>query len=798
MMNNMLNTQGIESTLKSYGITGNPYVDSMIYAQIVPVIFAFWSTMTRVFKKVFVYIVQCVYGYLQSRWISKISDADIVFYTEIKKCDALFYNFVLNNIIKNDDVKSDKNSTQFIDIIQKFMEEKKQESNTPYYEHYKQTASYKKWATEYELHINTDTTDGSKLSYTKSYKSFEMKEDICKTFVYQDLIIKMALMTDSSVGSKIEVTIFQLKSQATQKFKLHMFENFLEKRFQFRANIPIIQSVMITHPSLIQKMHTFCGNNRDRNTIANKLTCGNKEYISQSKGSDTKLTDGFASIKLSTKDNHDIVFDDTITDYNNRFEYEAYSSSAANSDETFDGLFTKYISSVRNDNYGYHYGFFCHNDSTILVYFHEGKFFVTFITYNKYVSLKHIKDVVNGIFTGKISNRQTSTSNKKSKRPVYIYKRVDKHWSNYELDIRTFESIYLPNTIMSEISREFEKFSQMKQLYKKLQIPYRKGILFYGPPGTGKTSLVKALAYEHQLNIYVINVNDSDINDDSIGNILSSIGKSGSKILLFEDIDSAFSDKEMVKNEAKTTYEGNKEVVVDIKEDKTTGKDKAPELKVGINSKGMAPQQNNKFLTYSGLLNALDGVLSGHEGVITVMTTNYIEKLGQAFLRPGRIDRKFMLTYCVEEQIYKMLNNLIKQRLDLMNLALKKMEKSDKDNVGNGFTFEIENMESNKKYMDIDFKDLKIKKFAKTVIESGEKYTPAQMQQYLVRNTENIDDIFDNVDNIKESYDCKFDSVPQITSITNFVDNDNVVELFDEEDEEEYTDEDDDEYEDET
>lgn len=490
---------------------------------------------------------------------------------------------------------------------------------------------------------------------------------------------------------------------------------------------------------------------------------------------------------MSTKDNHDIVFDDTIADYNNRFEYEAYSSSAANSDETFDGLFAKYISSTRTDSYGYSYGFFCHNDSTVLMYFHEGRYYITFVTYNKYISLKEIKDVVNGIFTGKLSNRQTTNTNKKAKRPVYIYKRVDKQWSNYELDIRTFESIYLPNSIMSEISREFEKFSQMKQLYKKLQIPYRKGILFYGPPGTGKTSLVKALAYEHQLNIYVINVNDSDINDDSIGNILSSIGKSGSNILLFEHIDSAFSDKEMVKNEAKTTYEGNKEVVVDIKENNPSNKNKQ-ELKVDVNTKGGIPHQHNKFLTYSGLLNALHGVLSGHEGVITVMTTNYIEKLGQAFLRPGRIDRKFMLTYCVEEQMYKMLNNLIKQRLNLMNLALKKMDKEDKGAIGNGFIFEIENMESNKKYLDVDFKNMKIQKFCKTVSESGDKYTPAQMQQYLVRNTENIDDIFNNVNNIKESYDCKFDSLTQTSNITEFIDNDDVIAIYsDEEDDEEYS-----------
>lgn len=48
----------------------------------------------------------------------------------------------------------------------------------------------------------------------------------------------------------------------------------------------------------------------------------------------------------------------------------------------------------------------------------------------------------------------------------------------------------------------------------------------------------------------------------------------------------------------------------------------------------LLPIQTKKFLTCSGLLNALDGV-------ITIMTTNHIDKLGDAFPRPGRIDRKF-------------------------------------------------------------------------------------------------------------------------------------------------------------
>lgn len=42
-------------------------------------------------------------------------------------------------------------------------------------------------------------------------------------------------------------------------------------------------------------------------------------------------------------------------------------------------------------------------------------------------------------------------------------------------------------------------------------------------------------------------------------------------------------------------------------------------------------------VTFSGFLNALDGVASGEERII-FMTTNHIEKLDPALIRPGRVD----------------------------------------------------------------------------------------------------------------------------------------------------------------
>lgn len=60
--------------------------------------------------------------------------------------------------------------------------------------------------------------------------------------------------------------------------------------------------------------------------------------------------------------------------------------------------------------------------------------------------------------------------------------------------------------------------------------------------------------------------------------------------------------------------------------------------------------KNSSALTFSGLLNALDGLVSC-DGTRTVMTTNHIDKLDAALVRAGRFDRKFEFKTPTLEQI---------------------------------------------------------------------------------------------------------------------------------------------------
>jgi chaperone BCS1 len=55
-------------------------------------------------------------------------------------------------------------------------------------------------------------------------------------------------------------------------------------------------------------------------------------------------------------------------------------------------------------------------------------------------------------------------------------------------------------------------------------------------------------------------------------------------------------------------------------------------------------------VTFSGLLNALDGVAAAEERLI-FMTTNHIDRLDPALIRPGRVDVKVLLDWPTTSQI---------------------------------------------------------------------------------------------------------------------------------------------------
>jgi chaperone BCS1 len=115
---------------------------------------------------------------------------------------------------------------------------------------------------------------------------------------------------------------------------------------------------------------------------------------------------------------------------------------------------------------------------------------------------------------------------------------------------------------------------------------------------------VVAIASSLGMDIATLSLGDSTLEDNGVSDLLSQVPINS--LVLMEDIDCAFMRRK----------EG----------DDTRSK-----------------------VTFSGLLNAIDGVAAG-EGRILFATTNHVERLDPALIRPGRIDRKYFIGNASREQ----------------------------------------------------------------------------------------------------------------------------------------------------
>jgi mitochondrial chaperone BCS1 len=175
---------------------------------------------------------------------------------------------------------------------------------------------------------------------------------------------------------------------------------------------------------------------------------------------------------------------------------------------------------------------------------------------------------------------------------------------------RLLESVVLGPGEKEQLLEDVARFRNSEQRYWCLGVPYHRGYLFYGPPGTGKTSLVSALGAHFGMSIYMINL--TDFNDRTLMKAVNQVP--AHSVLLFEDIDS------MKTSQSRVDTQGG--------------------VQTGPNVKDNAAVQNS--VTLSGLLNVLDG-FHAPTGVLFVMTTNHVERLDPALLRPGRIDYRLYL-----------------------------------------------------------------------------------------------------------------------------------------------------------
>ncbi|KAI0113232.1 BCS1 N terminal-domain-containing protein [Daldinia grandis] len=151
--------------------------------------------------------------------------------------------------------------------------------------------------------------------------------------------------------------------------------------------------------------------------------------------------------------------------------------------------------------------------------------------------------------------------------------------------------------------------------YANRGIPYRRGYLLYGPPGTGKSSLSLALAGFFKMRIYIVSLSSITANEESLASLFAELPRRC--VVLLEDIDTAGLTHTREENQIQS-------------------KDDSDDMVPGQLTTGNTNTSNGR-LSLSGLLNILDGVAS-QEGRVLIMTTNHLEKLDKALIRPGRVD----------------------------------------------------------------------------------------------------------------------------------------------------------------
>jgi SpoVK/Ycf46/Vps4 family AAA+-type ATPase len=167
---------------------------------------------------------------------------------------------------------------------------------------------------------------------------------------------------------------------------------------------------------------------------------------------------------------------------------------------------------------------------------------------------------------------------------------------------------------------EIKSWIHNKQWYLDHNIPWKRGYLLYGKPGTGKTSLVRAIAEDLDLPIYIYDL--STLRNTELQAQWKSMQLSAPCIALIEDVDAIFDKRTNIVN---------------------------------------------KDLTFDCLLNCIDGVQC-NDGTLVMITTNNIDKLDDALkFRKGRIDKVVEFTELDVQGRYKMCKRILDEYPDIWN-----------------------------------------------------------------------------------------------------------------------------------
>ena len=197
---------------------------------------------------------------------------------------------------------------------------------------------------------------------------------------------------------------------------------------------------------------------------------------------------------------------------------------------------------------------------------------------------------------------------------------------------RTFNDTFIPADQEKLIKDSLDHFVASRDWYKKNRIPYHFGFLLYGAAGTGTTSVSQAIADYLGAELYVLSGDSLGELKQSLNTYISknAIDKNVYRVICIEDIDCGFS-----KSPTDIATEMLMNKITDSVEDRLQGGHSAG---------------NKRTTGLADILNCFDGI-HAPENAIYVLTTNHIDKLDPALIRPGRIDVKIEIPTVTAETL---------------------------------------------------------------------------------------------------------------------------------------------------
>ncbi|CAB4483292.1 unnamed protein product [Rhizophagus irregularis] len=210
------------------------------------------------------------------------------------------------------------------------------------------------------------------------------------------------------------------------------------------------------------------------------------------------------------------------------------------------------------------------------------------------------------------------------------YERNGHYWYRVQTlsCVRNLDSVALDESQEILLKKELDTFINDKAFYDRIGIPYRRG--------TGKTSLINAISSHLSRDTYYLNLKGIS-NDNQLSAAFSSVP--ANQIIVLEDVDTQ-STVLHKRTRKKLFFSVTKSTSIDKKDTEQDDQD----VPTGPSFSGFS---------LSTFLGCLDGNILA-EGNIIVMTTNHVEHLDPACIRPGRMDVHLNLGYCTCYQINKM------------------------------------------------------------------------------------------------------------------------------------------------